>query len=131
MRYLDILMFVFCFNAALYLMTIMGLHTAFGGAHEMEAEQIWVGSFNTTASTESLKWSNPSILDFFLTAGVTLLNGITIFLQIFGSVVLLVPTLMKFNLPLNVSLVLAAPIYFVYMWGLIQVFLKISGRNVE
>ena len=131
MRYLDILMFVFCINVAIFLMAEIGLFTVFGGYHVITAEETYIRSFNQSASTLGINWSNPSVLDFTLATGVTVWSGIVTLFTIFASIVLLAPTLVSLGVPANVALIISSPIYFIYLWGIAQFLTGRSGRNIE
>jgi len=131
MKYMDILMFVFCFNVGIYLMSATGIFNALGGTYDMTAKTEWLESYNETAQSQSLEWSNPDVLDYMLALGVGLWTAITIMFTIFFQVTLLAPTLIMLGVDPVIALILSTPIYFIYLWGIAQFISGKSGRNME
>lgn len=131
MKYMDILMFVFCFNVGIYLMSATGIFNAFGGMYDMTAEIAWLESFNATAVSQSLEWSNPDVLDYMLALGVGIWTAFTLIFQVLFQVVLLAPTLVRLGIPATIAVIFSMPIYLIYIWGIIQFLSGKSGRNIE
>lgn len=131
MKYIDILMFVFCFNVGLYFMSAVGIFNALGGTYDMSAETKWLESYSDTAQNQSLAWSNPDVLDYMLALGVGIWTALTTVFTILFQVVLLAPTLIQLHVPPTIAIILSMPIYLIYLWGIIQFLSGRSGRNME
>lgn len=131
MKYMDILMFVFCFNVAILFMSETGIFNALGGTYDMTAETAWLESYNATASSQSLEWSNPDVLDYMLALGVGIWTAFTTVFTIFFQIVLLAPTFIRLGIPATIAWILSMPVYMIYLWGIIQFLSGRSGRNME
>lgn len=132
MRYVDILIFVFCLNVSLYLMTTIGLHNVMGNAQVMQPEISWISAINETAYTQTeITSTGIQELDYMLAIGTMLWKGIALLADILIHVVMLAPTLHELGVPLDVAIIISSPVYLIYLWGLIQFFTGKSGRDME
>jgi len=131
MKYIDVIMFILCFNVAILFMAETGIFNALGGIYIMTADMKFLKLYNATASTESLEWPNPNIFDYMLALGVGIWTAFTLIFKLFFQVTLLAPTLIAIGVDPTISWILSTPIYMIYMWGLIQFLSGRSGRNME
>ena len=131
MKYMDIIMFVLCFNVAIYFMSATGIFNAIGGTWVMTPETDWIEDYRETSLNQSLEWSNPDVLDYMLALGVGIWTAFTTVFTIFFQIVLLTPTLINLGVDPAIALILSSPIYMIYLWGIIQFLSGRSGRNME
>ena len=131
MKYMDILMFIICFNVAVYFMAATGMFNAIGGTRTMTPDKELLKLYNATAHSYKIEWSNPDVLDYMLALGVGLWTTITIMFSIFFQVTLLAPTLIQLGVDPTIAVIIATPIYFIYLWGIIQFLSGKSGSNME
>lgn len=131
MKYIDVIMFILCFNVAIYFMSATGIFNALGGTWEMTPEIKWLTSYRDTALNQSLTWANPNVLDYMLALGIGIWTAFVTILTIFFQIVLLTPTLINLGVDPTIAVILSTPIYMIYLWGLIQFLSGRSGRNME
>lgn len=131
MKYIDIIMFILCFNVAIYFMSATGIFNALGGTWKMTPEAEWLTSYRDRALNQSLAWANPNVFDYMLALGVGIWTAFVTILAIFFQIVLLTPTLINLGVDPVIAVILSTPIYMIYLWGLIQFLSGRSGRNME
>lgn len=131
MKYMDVIMFILCFNVAILFMAESGIFNAIGGTYVLIAERTWIDSYRETSLNQSLAWSNPDVLDYMLALGVGIWTAFTIIFTVFFQVVLLSPTIEALGVDPGIALILSMPIYLIYLWGIVQFLSGRSGRNIE